>query len=293
MSPRERPLLLASIPSPSTNSINIGPLELRAYGIMIAFGVIAAVWLAQKRYASRGHDPEVIATLAMWTVPAGVIGARIYHVITDNQRFRGNWGEAFKIWEGGLGIWGGVAGGVLMAIWLAKRRSWDLRDLLDSVAPAIPLGQAIGRFGNWFNQELFGGPTDLPWGLEIDEAHRPTQYLGESTFHPTFLYESLWNVLVVVAIVWLVPRMIPNLKRGLQFGVYVVLYTVGRLWIELVRIDNATELFGVRVNVFTSVIVGLCAAVVVVVLQRRLPAEDEVGPDDEDVAADVGAPSSR
>ena len=254
--------MLASIPSPSTNSINIGPVELRAYGIMIALGVIAGVWLAQKRYTARGHDPEDIATMAMWSVPAGVIGSRIYHVITDNQRFRGNWAEAFKIWEGGLGIWGGVAGSVLMAVWLAKRRNWDLRDQLDSVAPAIPLGQAVGRFGNWFNQELFGGPTDLPWGLEIDEAHRPTEHLAEPTFHPTFLYESVWNLMVVAALIWVVPRLLRNLRRGYLFAAYVLLYTVGRLWIELVRIDTASEIFGIRVNVFTSVIVGSIAAFV-------------------------------
>ena len=189
-------------------------------------------------------------------------------MITDNQRFRGNWGEAFKIWEGGLGIWGGVAAGVLTAVWLSRRRGYHLPDALDSVAPAIPLAQAIGRLGNWFNQELFGGPSDLPWAVEIDESHRPTQYLDEATFHPTFLYELLWNLGVVAAIIWLVPKLLPNLKRGLQFGIYVALYTLGRLWIELVRIDAASEIFGVRVNVFTSVIVGLAATVVVVMLQR-------------------------
>ncbi len=262
-------MLVASIPSPSTNSISIGPLDLRAYGVMIALGVIASVWLGQKRYEARGHDGEVIATIAMWSVPAGVIGARIYHVITDNSRFRGNWGEAFKIWEGGLGVWGGVAAGALTAVWLSKRRGYDLPDAMDSVAPAIPLAQAIGRLGNWFNQELFGGPTDLPWGLEIDEAHRPVEHLDEATFHPTFLYEALWNLGVVAVIVWVVPRVLPKLRRGLMFGIYVALYTLGRLWIELVRIDTATEVFGLRVNVWTSIVVGLSATIIVVVLQRR------------------------
>jgi len=254
--------VLASIPSPSRNLINIGPLELRAYGIMIALGVIASVWLAGKRYEERGHNGEHMATIAMWAVPAGVVGARIYHVITDNQRFRGNWGEAFKLWEGGLGVWGGVAAGVLAALWLMRRRGWDLPDGLDAAAPAIPLAQAIGRVGNWFNQELFGGPTSVPWALEIDESHRPTQYLDEPTFHPTFLYESLWNLLVVAALIWVVPRLLPNLRRGYLFAAYVLLYTIGRLWIELVRIDTASEIFGIRVNVFTSVILGSGAAFV-------------------------------
>lgn len=272
----EQNVLFASIPSPSTNSINIGPLELRAYGVMIALGVIAAVWLGGKRFAERGHDAEDIASIAMWSVPAGVIGARIYHVITDNQRFRGNWGEAFEIWQGGLGIWGGVAAGSLAAVWLSRRRGYDLPDALDSLAPAVPLAQAIGRFGNWFNQELFGGPTDLPWGLEIDEAHRPTEHLAEPTFHPTFLYESLWNLMVVATLIWVIPRVWPNLKRGLLFGLYVAFYTLGRLWIELVRIDTASEVFGVRVNVWTSIIVGLGALTTVIVIQRRKPASAEL-----------------
>jgi len=267
-------VLAIGIPSPSSNSISIGPLELRAYGIAIAFGVIAAVWLAQKRFEKRGHDPEIIASMAMWVVPAGVIGARIYHVVTDNQRFRGNWFEAVKIWEGGLGIWGGVAAGVLTGVWLAKRRGWDIPDLLDAIAPAVPIAQAVGRIGNWFNQELFGGPTSLPWGLEIDERFRPSQYANEPLFHPTFLYEALWNLGVAAIIIWVVPRVLPQLKRGLQFGVYVVLYTLGRVWIELLRVDKATEVFGVRVNVWTSIIVGLSAAGVVVWLQRRSQTED-------------------
>lgn len=271
-------MLAVSIPSPGSNSFSIGPLDLRAYGIAIAFGVIAAVWVAQKRFERRGHDPEVIASLAMWVVPAGVIGARIYHVITDNQRFRGNWFDVVKIWEGGLGIWGGVAAGVLTGVWLARRRGWDLPDLLDSIAPAVPIAQAVGRIGNWFNQELFGGPTSLPWGLEIDQTYRPTEYLNEPLFHPTFLYEALWNLGVAAIIIWVVPRVLPQLKRGLQFGIYVALYTLGRLWIELLRVDTATEVFGVRVNVWTSLIVGLSAVGVVIWFQRK-PEVDDPGAD--------------
>ena len=252
--------LLSSIPSPSSGVLDIGPIPLRAYGICIGLGVIAAVLLSQRRWASCGHDPDDIATVATWAVPAGVVGGRLYHVITDNQRFRGQWLDAFKIWEGGLGVWGAVAGGAVGAYVVAKRRGYDLGDLFYATAPAIPLAQAIGRFGNYFNQELFGRPTDVPWALEIDPAHRPTGYEAFETFHPTFLYEALWNLAVVAAVIWVVPRVLPNLRRGFHFAAYVFLYTIGRLWIELMRIDSANKVLGVRLNVWTSIIVGSVAA---------------------------------
>ncbi|HEC11597.1 MAG TPA: prolipoprotein diacylglyceryl transferase [Acidimicrobiales bacterium] len=257
-------LILASIPSPSSNAIHIGPLQLRAYGVMIALGVLAAVWLTQRRWEQRGGEPDDIARLAMWTVPAGVIGARLYHVITDNQKFRGHWFDVVKIWEGGLGIWGGVALGIVVGVWYARRQGWDVAGLMDAAAPAIPLAQAIGRVGNWFNQELFGRPTNLPWGLEIDVANRPPQYVDSATFHPTFLYEVLWNLLVVALIIWVVPRLLPHLKPGRLMAVYVFLYCVGRLWIELMRSDEANRILGLRVNVWTSTIVGLSALAVVI-----------------------------
>ncbi|MCP3935836.1 MAG: prolipoprotein diacylglyceryl transferase [Actinomycetia bacterium] len=255
--------LLLSIPSPSSGVLEIGPIPLRAYGICIALGVIAAVWLAQRRWEERGHNPDDMAAVAMWAVPAGVVGGRVYHVITDNQRFRGQWFEAVKIWEGGLGVWGAVAGGVIAAYVLARRRGFDLGDLFYATAPAIPLAQAIGRFGNWFNQELFGRPTDLVWGLEIDVSHRPTGFTQFETFHPTFLYESLWNLAVAATVIWVVPRLLPRLRLGYYFAVYVFLYTVGRLWIELIRIDSANRILGVRVNVWTSITVGSIALVAI------------------------------
>lgn len=256
-------LLVSSIPSPSSGVWDLGPIPLRAYGICIGLGVIAAVLLTQRRWVQCGHDADDIATVATWAVPWGVVGGRLYHVVTDNQRFRGQWLEAFKIWEGGLGVWGAVAGGGVAAYVVARRRGYDVGDLFYATAPAIPLAQAIGRFGNYFNQELFGRPTDLPWALEIDPSHRPTGYEQFETFHPTFLYEALWNLAVVAVVIWVVPRVLPNLRRGYHFAAYVFLYTVGRLWIELMRIDSANKIFGVRLNVWTSLIVGGTAAFLV------------------------------
>jgi len=256
--------MLASIPSPSSNAIEIGPIDLRAYGVLIALGVFAAVWLATKRWESQGGDPLVIQQIAMWGIPAGVVGARLYHVITDFDRFRGNYGEIPQIWKGGLGVWGAIVGGALAVLWVARRDGHDVPGLLEATAPAIPLAQAIGRLGNWFNQELFGKPTDLPWGLEIDHSHRPPQYAGEDTFHPTFLYEALWNLGLVAVIIWVVPRVWPNMRRGTSFAVYVFGYTLGRLWIELMRVDPATQVLGTRVNVWVAIVVGLTALVFVV-----------------------------
>jgi prolipoprotein diacylglyceryl transferase len=206
--------------------------------------------------------------MATWAIPAGIVGARLYHVATDFNRFRDNWLEIPQLWKGGLGIWGAVAGGALVAWWSVKRDGGDVPAVFDATAVGIPVAQAIGRVGNWFNQELFGRPTDLPWGLEIDVPKRPMGYLDSETFHPTFLYEAIWNIGVAGFVAFAVPRLFPNLKKGYSWAVYVAGYTVGRLWIELLRIDKATELFGMRVNVWTSLVV-LFAAVLVVMRGLR------------------------
>lgn len=244
--------VVASLPSPSRNVIEIGPLTLRFYGIMIALGVVAAVWLAQRRWEQRGGDPDDIGRIAVWAVPAGLIGARLYHVITDWRSFQGRWGDVYKIWEGGLGIPGGMLAGVLVGIWAARRLGLDLPGVIDAVVPGLPLAQAIGRWGNWFNQELFGGPTDLPWALEIDPEHRPARYATEATFHPTFLYESLWNLALVALLVWVDRKRV--VRPGSLIAVYVAGYATGRLWIEAMRIDPASHILGVRVNIWTSLI---------------------------------------
>lgn len=266
-------MILASFPSPSSEAIELGPLTLRAYGLAIAFGVLAAVWLGQKRWTAVGGDPDDISRIAMWAVPAGLIGARLYHVLTD-WRFDEGFAEPFKIWEGGLGIPGGMAAGVVVGLWVVRRNGWDQGKLLDAVVPGLPLAQAIGRIGNWFNQELFGGPTDLPWAVEIDVEHRPEEYLTAETFHPTFLYEALWNLGLVVFLIWLGATR--RLRSGALLAVYVVGYLVARLWLETVRVDPATEIAGVRVNIWMS-IVGIALAGGWLVLRGRRPDSDDPG----------------
>jgi phosphatidylglycerol---prolipoprotein diacylglyceryl transferase len=263
--------LLASIPSPSSGGIEIGPFTLRAYGFLIALGVVVAVLITQRRFAARGGDPDVVQRMVMWVVPAGIVGARLYHVITDNQRFRpplGSWTDVVAIWEGGLGIWGAIAGGTLAAWFFLRREGIRIGLMADAIAPALLVAQAIGRIGNYFNQELFGRPTDLPWAVEIDPSHRPPGYEGFATFHPTFLYEALWNLFVAALLVWVVPRVWPRLRTGGLLLLYVIGYTAGRLCIELVRIDSANEILGQRVNVWVSILVMLAAVVWLVGFQR-------------------------
>lgn len=255
--------VLASLPSPPGKSIHLGPLELRAYGLAIALGVVAAAAIAQRRWRRAGGDPADIASLAMWAVPAGLVGARAYHVLTDWQKFRGRWLDVFAIWQGGLGIPGGLLAGVAVGAWVAHRRGLPVARVLDAVAPAIPVAQAIGRLGNWFNQELFGRPTDLPWGLEIDRDQRPDGYAEVDSFHPTFLYEAMWNLALAGFLVWVSRRF--RLRDGQLFTLYVAGYGIGRLWVEAIRIDPASELLGVRVNIWTSLVTIVVAAAVFVV----------------------------
>jgi len=265
--------MFAAIPSPSTSSIQIGVFELRAYGLTIAIGALLAVWVSSRRYEAAGGDPVMVHRMATWAIPVGIIGARLYHVATDFGRFQGNWDEIPQLWKGGLGIWGGVAGGALVAWWVVRRENGDVAAMFDATAVGVPIAQAVGRLGNWFNQELFGRPTDLPWGLRIDRENRPLEYVEAQTFHPTFLYEALWNMGVAGFIAVLVPRLFPQLRKGYSWAVYVAGYTIGRLWIELLRTDKATEVFGVRVNVWTSVVVLVVAVGVVMKGLRNEPSD--------------------
>lgn len=246
---------LASIPSPSTSEWYLGPILIRGYALAIVAGIFVAVWIAERRLRRRGAPPGTIVDIAVWAVPFGIIGARLYHVATDAQLYFGPGRdpvEALMIWHGGLGIPGALLAGALGA-WIAcRRRGIPLSMVADAVAPALPVAQAIGRVGNWFNQELYGKPTNLPWGLEIDLAHREAGYEAFETFHPTFLYEALWNLGGAGLIVWLDRRF--RFGRGRAFALYVIWYGAGRFWVESLRIDEAHSFFGMRLNMWTALL---------------------------------------
>jgi prolipoprotein diacylglyceryl transferase len=268
--------LIASIPSPDSSSIEIGPLRLTAYGLMIALGVVAAVEMGRVRWRKRGGNPDDIGTLAIWAVPAGLIGARLYHVITDWDRlYADHPGNAIKVWDGGLGIPGGILLGTLVGVLVARHLHINLPVGLDMVAPCLPLAQAIGRLGNWWNQELYGRPTKLPWGLEIDLAHRQAGYESYATFHPTFLYEMLWNAGLCVFLLWIDKKRV--LRPGRLFVVYVLGYGLGRLWVEALRIDTATRIAGLRVNEWMSFTIILGASLFLILggVRRRSDDTDE------------------
>lgn len=291
--------LLASIPSPDTGVWNLGPVPVRAYALFIIVGIVVAVWWGGKRYVARGGQPGKITDIAVWAVPFGIVGGRIYHVASDWQIYFGSDGRGFtaalRIWDGGLGIWGAVALGAVGA-WIGARRAGvALPPVGDAVAPGIAVAQAIGRLGNWFNQELFGAPTNLPWALEIDEANRPDGYLDVATFHPTFLYESLWLLAMAAVLVWADRRF--TMGHGRVFALYIALYCAGRLWIEALRIDEANSIAGLRLNMWTSIIVGLGAIVYLVVSSRIRPGRESVAEvrsrvDDVEQSADTPATTS-
>lgn len=262
---------LAAMPSPSTAVWQLGPVPIRAYALCIILGIVVACVVTEYRLRRRGVAPGAVLDIAVWAVPAGIIGARIYHVITSPEKYFGAGGEPIKalyIWEGGLGIWGAVAGGAVGA-WLAARQlGIPLTVVADALAPGLPLAQAVGRLGNWFNNELYGGRTTLPWGLEVhvmdpdnpghalrDDAGNPV--LQPGLYHPTFLYEALWNVGVAALVLFLDRKL--RLGRGRAFALYVMGYTAGRFWIELMRTDEANLILGVRLNVWTAALVFLGA----------------------------------
>ena len=260
--------LLASIPSPSSGSWEIGPLRLNAYGLMIALGAIAATWLMGRRLEARTWGTrDDASSIAIWAVPAGVVGARIYHVVTDWERFDGRFVDVFKIWEGGLGIYGGLVLGTLVGLWVAKKKGLSLGRTLTAVAPALPLAQAIGRFGNWFNQELFGRPTTLPWGLEISARKIPDGYEPGTLFHPTFLYESLGLVVVMFVLLQIDRR--ANLREGRLFLIYGIGYSVLRFFVEGLRIDPAKSAGGLRLNQWVSIVVFCSSVALLLALRRR------------------------
>ncbi|WP_246081795.1 prolipoprotein diacylglyceryl transferase [Nocardioides litoris] len=273
-------LVPLSIPSPDNGVWHLGPLPIRGYALCIILGIVAAIWLGEKRWQARGGRPGEIQDLAVWAVPFGVVGARLYHVATDWKRYFGEGGspiEALYIWKGGLGIWGAVALGAVGAILWARRKNVRLGPVVDTLAPGVILAQAIGRWGNWFNQELYGKPTDLPWGLEIDPVNWPDGLVfpAGTTFHPTFLYEFLWNLGVLALLLWAEKRY--RLGHGRVFALYVMGYTLGRGWIEYLRVDSVQldDVYGLRFNVWTSIVLFLVGLAGFVWSARRHPGREE------------------
>ena len=283
--------MIASIPSPDVGTLSLGPLNLRLYGLMVALGVIGGAYIAARALQRRGLNPEWAVQVCTVGVPLGLIGARAYHVLTDWKSYQGRWVDVVKIWEGGLGIPGGILGAVLGGLIVIRVRRLPLRSMLDVGAVGLPLGQVVGRLGNWFNQELFGRPTDLPWGLEIDRRHRPAGYLDAETFHPTFAYEMVWNLLLC-GLLWRFSRR-DTLPRGHLLALYLFGYAAGRLWIEALRVDPASLLAGVRVNIWVMGGVGVLSGLFLLLVTPRrrrveaaLAAESPPEPRD---AADPGA----
>jgi prolipoprotein diacylglyceryl transferase len=259
-----------AIPSPANPYLDLGPVHLRFYGLLLAIGIFVATWIAARRWAARGHDANEMWDAALFIALGGIVGARLYHVVSDYQLFEGDWLRAFQIWKGGLSIWGAVIGGVLTTFLVCRWKRLDALAMLDAIAPGLAVAQAIGRIGNWFNQELFGKPTDLPWGLEIDPVHRPPGFERDATFHPTFLYESLACLAIAGLLVWAERRF--HFRRGQTMAAYVVLYTTVRFFIEtFLRIDVANEILGLRVNTWTSAL-GFVLGVVWFVWLGRRPA---------------------
>jgi prolipoprotein diacylglyceryl transferase len=280
---------LAFIPSPSRGVLYLGPIPLRGYAFCIIIGVFAAVWIGGRRWAARGGQKTTVADIAVWAVPFGLVGGRLYHVITDYELYFGagkNWVNAFKIWEGGLGIWGAVTLGALGAWIGCRRRGIPLPAWADALAPGLAIAQAFGRWGNWFNQELYGRPTTLPWALKIDPAHRPVDTPDIATYHPTFLYESLWCVGAAFLVIWADRRF--KLGHGRAFALYVAAYTVGRFWIESLRVDDAHHILGMRLNDWTAIVVFIGAVVYFVISAKRHPGREEIV-EPAAVAADAAA----
>ena len=263
------------IPSPSLSSFSVGPLTIHFYALCIITGIAAAIWIGRKRYANLGGNPDDVSEVAIWAVPFGIIGGRIYHVITSPAQYfgaNGNPVDALRIWEGGLGIWGAISLGAVGAYlyFRTHKTTLNFRQLLDSLAPGVVVAQAIGRIGNYFNQEVFGKPTELPWGLEIDPVNRPDGFESYATFHPTFLYELLWCLVVAVLLIKL-PGFLKQItsKQGDIFALYILGYTLGRVWIESLRIDEANLILGLRLNIWVSLIVLLTASAYLIASKHR------------------------
>lgn len=243
-------LVTASIPSPSARWFDVGPLHVHYYALLIILGVVAAIWLTYRRWTARGGDPDLVFEVALWSVIAGLIGGRLYFDVTTPGQMGHQWYAPVAVWQGGLGIPGAVLFGALVGAFIVRRRGASVSKFLDAAAPGLPLASGIGRLGNWFNQELFGGPTSLPWGLRIDPQYRPTHYANVTTFQPTFLYELIWDIGLAGLLLWLDARF--RMRPPALFSLYVCLYSLIRLVLERLRVDPASVFMGERLNFWVA-----------------------------------------
>ncbi|HVV90194.1 MAG TPA: prolipoprotein diacylglyceryl transferase [Solirubrobacterales bacterium] len=275
--------MIASIPSPSQPGFDIGPFEVHVYGLMYAIAVTVAVLIVRRRWKALGGDPELPLQVAIWAFPAGLLGGRLYFDITSFSEMPHTWYGPIAVWDGGLGIWGGIAAGAAVGIWRVRRAGVSVTAFMDCTAPALLVAQAIGRIGNYFNQELFGGPTNLPWALRISPEHRPEGYLHYATFQPTFLYEIIWNLALAAFLVWLGHHR--KIRPPGLFALYVAGYSAFRIFEESLRVDPAHHILGQRLNFWVAILLTVIGAVWFVYTQRNRPGADDppvVLPPDED-----------
>ena len=292
---------LAYIPSPPVNGFHIGPLFVHVYGLMYVIGITLAILITQRRVRRYGGDPSIVGDIALWAVPAGIIGGRIYFDVTTPQDIPHVWYGVFAVWTGGLGIWGGVAAGAAAGIWRLRRRGMAVAPFADAVAPALLVAQAIGRIGNYFNKELFGGPTTLPWGLIIPAQYRPPGYAQYRTFQPTFLYELIFDLALAALLVWLGHH--TKVRPPGLFALYVTGYSAFRIFEESLRIDSSEHFLGLRLNFYVASAMTVAGIIWFVFTQRKRPAEPAEGsateppeavspPADADPPSDVAAPAA-
>jgi prolipoprotein diacylglyceryl transferase len=254
------------IPSPTVSGFHVGPAFIHVYGLMYVIGITLAILITRRRWEAKGGDPNLVADVAIWAVPAGIIGARIYFDITTPGDIPPHWWGVFAVWSGGLGVWGGIAAGAAAGIWRVRRAGANVPVFMDAVAPALLVAQGLGRIGNYFNQELFGKPTHLPWGLEISLAHRPPGYTAFSTFQPTFLYELIFDLALAAALVWLGHHR--NIRPPGLFALYVLGYSAFRIFEETLRIDSSEHLLGLRLNFYIATILAIIGLVWFIRSQR-------------------------
>ncbi len=251
-------MLLGSIPSPHTGVVHLGPLQLHMYGLTLLVAILAAVALTGRRWVAGGGEWDLVTRVAVWGVSFGVVGARLYHDLTSwNEVPSPKWQGIFEVWKGGLGVWGGIALGALAGVVVVRRSGASAARFADVAAPGILLAQGIGRIGNWWNQELFGKPSKLPWALEIDPGHRPFEHFDVATYHPTFLYELIWNLTGVGVLLFVAHRF--RIRPPALFALYVAWYTFGRFFEELLRIDPSHHIAGLRLNAWVSIVCFLAA----------------------------------